>query len=401
MTAQEISQILNSTGEDRERYFDAITPPVIQTSNFAFSTVDELRGAFQDEASTYLYSRATNPTVEILSRKLAALDGAEKSLVFNSGAGAIFTAVLANVKSGDHIISVDKPYTWAQKMFDHVLTRFNITTTYVDGRDIKNFENAIRDNTSVIYLETPNSWSFYLQDLSAVATLARARKIVTICDNSYCTPLYQRPLDLGIDLSLQSATKYLNGHSDVIAGVLSGSKEMMNKIFDSEYMNMGIGTTPFNAWLIIRGLRTLPVRMERSSRSAKTVISYLKKRDEIEEVLYPLDEGSPQYELAKKQMKGAGGLLSFYLKADDWQQIEAFCDSLQYISMAVSWGGYESLIIPGIASVSREDFDPENPHHRSIRMYIGLEDVGFLIEDLERGFSALRNASSTTEKSSA
>ena len=199
---------------------------------------------------------------------MAALDGAEASLIFNSGAGTIFTAVLANVKSGDHIISVEKPYTWAQKMFDHVLPRFNITTSYVDGCEIENFERAIFPNTTVIYLETPNSWGFELQDLGAVAKLARSKNILTICDNSYCTPLYQRPLEYGIDLTLQSATKYINGHSDVVAGVLCGTRKMIDKIFKSEYMNLGIGTTPFNAWLMIRGLRTLPVRLERSSNSA-------------------------------------------------------------------------------------------------------------------------------------
>ncbi|MEO6820833.1 MAG: PLP-dependent transferase, partial [Ginsengibacter sp.] len=163
MDAKEISNIINELGEDREDYFNAVTPPIMQTSNFAFKTVASFRNALENEGSSYLYSRATNPTLKILSEKLAALDGAEDCLVFNSGAGTVFTSVLANVKSGDHIVSVAKPYTWAQKMFDNVLPRFNVTTTYVDGRDIKNFENAIRENTSVIYLETPNSWSFSLQ----------------------------------------------------------------------------------------------------------------------------------------------------------------------------------------------------------------------------------------------
>src|SRR6185503_9684449 len=142
-----------------------------------------------DEASTYIYSRGNNPTLNILSKKLAALDGAEDCLVFNSGAGAIYAAVFANVKSGDHIISVDKPYSWAQKLFNDILPRFNVETTYVDGRETKNFENAIRPNTKIIYLETPNSWNFYLQDLKQVARLAIERNILTICDNSYCSPL--------------------------------------------------------------------------------------------------------------------------------------------------------------------------------------------------------------------
>ena len=160
-----LSFIINELGEDRELYFNAIAPPIIQTSNFAFNKVNDLRKAFEDEYSTYLYSRGINPTVNILCKKLAALDGAEDCLVFNSGASAIFASVFANVKSGDNIISVNKPYTWAQKMFNEILPRFNITTTYIDGTLIENFRSAILPDTSLIYLESPNSWDFALQDL--------------------------------------------------------------------------------------------------------------------------------------------------------------------------------------------------------------------------------------------
>src|SRR4051812_33793973 len=184
----------------------------MQTSNFVFDTVEQMRNAFKDEYSTYLYSRGRNPTVDMLRRKLAALDEAEDCLVFNSGAAAIFAAVLANVKSGDHIVSVNQPYSWAQKTFDVILPRFNVTTTYIDGRETEHFEKAIRPNTSIIYLESPNSWDYAIQDLEAVALLAKKHKIVTICDNSYSTPLYQKPVSLGIDLVLQSATKYIGGH---------------------------------------------------------------------------------------------------------------------------------------------------------------------------------------------
>ena len=386
MDPKTISYILNELGEEREKYFNAVAPPIYQTSNFSFKTVDDFRKAFEDEYSVFIYSRANNPTLKILSQKMAALDGAEECLVFNSGAGTIFAAVLANVKSGDHIVSVEEPYSWAKKMFDNVLPRFGITTTYVDGRNIENFEKAVQDNTTIIYLETPNSWSFYLQDLEAVAKLAKSKGITTICDNSYCSPLYQRPIEMGIDLVLQSATKYINGHSDVVAGILSGKKEMILKIFNSEYMNMGIGTTPFNAWLIMRGIRTLPARLERISASAEKVVSYLKSKNEVEEISYPFDKDFPQYQLAKKQMQGAGGLFSFILKAKTIKEIENFCESLQHILMAVSWGGHESLIIPGCASIKTEDFDPKNKTHRRLRMYVGLEEAEYIIEDLERGF---------------
>jgi cystathionine beta-lyase/cystathionine gamma-synthase len=392
----DLSYILNELGENREEYFNAVAPPIIQTSNFAFNKVNDLRKAFENEASAYLYSRGKNPTLEILAQKLAALDGGEACLVFNSGAGAIFTAVLANVKSGDHIISIEKPYSWAQNLFNKILPRFNVTTTYVDGRKTENFEKAIRLNTSIIYLETPNSWTFHIQNLKEIARLAkeknlpgRQKSILTICDNSYCSPLYQKPLEFGIDLVLQSATKYIGGHSDLVAGVLCGTSQMIDKIFQSEYMNMGIGTTPFNAWLMIRGLRTINIRLEKISDTTLKVVRYLKQHESVEKVIFPFDEDFPQFKLAKEQMKGACGLFSFIIKVKTIDEIERFCEGLQHILMAVSWGGHESLIIPGCASISKKDFDPAMADHRMMRMYVGLEEAEYLIADLERGFGSM------------
>ena len=379
-----ISYIINELGEERGNYFNAIAPPIIQTSNFAFSKVDEMRKAFEDEYSTYLYSRGLNPTVDILCKKLAALDNAEDCLVFNSGAAAIFAAVLANVKSGDHIVSVDRPYTWAQKMFNDILPRFNVAVTYIDGTSIENFERAILPNTTLIYLESPNSWDFAIQDLRAVAELARAEDIATICDNSYCTPIYQRPIEFGIDLVLQSATKYIGGHSDVVAGILSGSSTMIKRIFDHEYLNIGSGIQPFNAWLLIRGLRTLPARLERISASTLKVISFLKQHPLIEAVIFPFNDDFPQLKLAKSQMQGACGLLTFIMKAEDIHQIETFCERLKHILMAVSWGGHESLIIPRCSSLPQSSFDPANKEHRMLRLYVGLEDPQYLVDDLQQ-----------------
>lgn len=392
MDPRKISEIINEFGEERSQYHNAVTPPIYQTSNFAFNTVGKFRKALLDESGFFLYSRGKNPTLSILEKKLAALDGAEDCLVVNSGAGAIFIAVLANVKSGDHIISVENPYTWARKMFEDVLPRFNISTTFVDGRNIRNIEKAIQPNTTLIYLESPNSWTFYLQDLKAVAQLAKQRQIITICDNSYATPLYQRPIEMGIDLSIQSVTKYLNGHSDVIAGVVSGSKAMIAKIFNSEYLNLGIGTTPFNAWLILRGLRTLPSRLERITKTTNQVVRFLKSQDAVESISFPMSRDFPQYKLAKKQMSGSCGLLSFVLKTRDQKSIVRFCEALKHILMAVSWGGHESLIMPTIASIKPGDFNPDIEAHRRLRFYVGLEDAAYIIEDLKRGLAAMKNA---------
>lgn len=387
----DISYIINELGEEREQYFNAVAPPIMQTSNFAFKKVDDLRNAFFDEYSTYLYSRGLNPTAEILRKKLAALDGAEDCLVFNSGVSAIFAAVMANVKSGDHIVSVKNPYTWAKKLFSTVLPRFGVTTTYIDGTDIENFEKAILPNTSVIYLETPNSWDYAIQDLTAVAELAKAENIITICDNSYCTPLYQRPIELGIDLAMQTATKYIGGHSDTLGGVLCGTREMIEKIYNSEYNTAGIAISPFNAWLLLRGLRTLPMRLQHITATTSKVFDYLKQHPKADGVLFPFDQDFPQYQLARQQMSGACGLLSFYIKANTIDEVEAFCESLQHIMMAVSWGGYESLIIPKCAAIKRDRFDAANKDHRMMRLYVGLEEAAYIIDDLERGFQQLKD----------
>lgn len=385
----DLSYILTEFAEERENYFNAVSPPIMQTSNFTFKKVDEMRSAFADEMSGYLYSRGLNPTVDILRKKLAAIDGAEDCLVFNSGAAAIFAGVLANVKAGDHIVSVRNPYTWAQRTFDVILPRFGVTTTYIDGRDIKNFERALQSNTTLIYLESPNSWDYALQDLKAVADLAKSGNIVTMIDNSYCTPLYQRPIDFGIDLCVQTATKYIGGHSDTLGGVLSGSHQMIKKIFDSEFLNVGSGIQPFNAWLLIRGLRTLPARFERITRSTIEVVNFLKQHDKVEKVIFPFDESFPQYELARKQMRGACGLFTFTLKNGTCESITKFCESLKHILMAVSWGGHESLVIPKCSGIDPKNFDAGNIEHQYIRLYVGLEEASYLIADLNQSLNVV------------
>ena len=383
----DISYILNELGEQRENYFNAMSPPIAQTSNFAFKTVADLSKAFEDEMGGYLYSRGLNPTVEILRKKLAALDGAEDCLVFNSGAAAIFAGVFANVKSGDHIVSVKAPYTWAERMFDVVLPRFGVTTTYINGTNIENWEAATKPNTTLYYLESPNSWDFALQPINEVAALARSKGIITFIDNSYCTPIHQKPLEMGIDMAMQTATKYIGGHSDTLGGVLSGSSAMMKKIFDSEYLNIGSGIQPFNAWLLIRGLRTLPARLDRITKTSVEVLKFLKQHPKIESVIFPFDESFPQYQLAKKQMTGACGLMTMVLKTNSRDEIVKFCEGLQHIMMAVSWGGHESLVIPKCSGIPVSEFDASNPEHRYIRLYVGLEEADYLIKDIEQAFA--------------
>jgi cystathionine beta-lyase/cystathionine gamma-synthase len=380
----DLSYILNELGEERENYFNAVSPPIIQTSNFTFKTVADFRQALGDEHNAMLYSRGHNPTLNILRQKLAALDGAEDALVFSSGIAAVSVPILALLKQGDHIVSVENPYSWTIKLFNNFLPKFGINTTFVDGADVENIKNAITAETKLIYLESPNTFSYELQDLETIAQIAREKGVLTMIDNSYCGPLYQQPYKLGIDLVAQSATKYIGGHSDVVAGVLTGSNELIKRIFDHEFMNIGPTLSPHSAWLLIRGLRTLPLRMQRSFDTTKVITEWLAKHPAVDKVIWPFNANFKQHQLARKQMQGCGGMFSFTLKNPSVQKIEDFCDKLQHILMAVSWGGHESLIIPSIAGVSLNDYDPDNPRHQLIRMYVGLEDADYLIRDLEQ-----------------
>jgi cystathionine beta-lyase/cystathionine gamma-synthase len=387
----ELSYILNELGEERENYFNAIAPPIIQSSNFAFKNVADFRKGLADEYYSTLYSRGNNPTVDILRKKLAALDGAEDALVFGSGIASISIPILSLLKQGDHVVSVAKPYSWTIKLFERLLPKFGISTTYVDGTKIENFQKAIQPATRLIYLESPNTFTYELQDLFAVSALAKSKGIVTMIDNSYSSPLYQQPYKMGIDLVAQSATKFIGGHSDVVAGVVTGSQVMIKKIFDAEFLNIGGNISPMNAWLLIRGLRTLPLRQERICSTTKIVVEYLAGHSKIEKVLFPFHPSFPQYELAKKQMKNAGGLFSIVLKGKSVESIEKFCNSLKHFFLAVSWGGHESLVIPAIVGIKKEDFDPKNFGHNVIRLYVGLEDPDYLIADLAQALSSTGN----------
>lgn len=384
-----LSEILNHLGEERSQYFNAVSPPIIQTSNFAYKNITEFRKAFVNELDAHLYTRGNNPTVKILRQKISALEGAEDTLVFSSGSSAIANAVIANVKAGDHIVCVQSPYSWTFNLIHSFLARFGVEHTFVDGSDIKKIEAAIQSNTTVLYLESPSSITFELQDLEACAALARKHHLVSIIDSTYPSPLYQKPYELGIDLSVHTCSKYLNGHSDVVAGVISGSKTMIKKIFESEYMTLGGILSPHEAGLIIRGLRTLELRMERTSSSALKIAKWLEQHPKVERVVHPHLPSYPQYALAKKQMKKCGGLFSIYLKADRIEQVEAFHSKLERFLLAVSWGGHESLLLPFCTFYGIPGRPDTTIPWNLVRIYIGLEDPDWLIEDLERGLAVL------------
>ena len=379
-----LSEILNHLGEERGQYFNAVSPPVFQTSNFTFSSLDEFRQAFTDELAHHIYSRGNNPTVEILRKKLAALEQTEDALVFSSGMGAISAAVLANVQAGSHVVCVESPYSWTRSLLHDYLPRFGVSTTFADGRDIANIEQAIRSNTTLLYLESPNTLTFELQDIRACAELARRRGLVTVLDNSYSSPIFQRPASMGVDIVVHSGTKYLNGHSDVVFGALCTSRAMARKIFEGEYMTMGGILAPHDAALAIRGLRTLELRMHRCHASGLQIARYLEQHPKVERVIHPLLPSFPQYELAKAQMQGAGGLFSVYLKAGSLEKAEAFFNNLEHFLLAVSWGGHESLVLPSAAFYNIPGKAGPIAPWNLVRFYIGLEDPQWLIKSLDK-----------------
>ncbi len=384
----ELSYILNKLGEERDLYYNAVAPPVIQTSNFASKTVADMRRALRHEPEAYFYTRGNNPTVTMLEMKMAALEGAEHAIAFGSGMGAVSAAVLSQVRAGDHIVCVRKPYSWTNTLMRKFLPRFGVEVTMIDGTDAENFREALKPHTKLFYMESPNSFTFELQDIAAVVAIAKENNCATIVDNSFATPLYQNPLALGVDLVVHSCTKYVGGHSDVLGGIVCGSRAAVNLIFQNEFMTLGAVLSPHDAWLLVRGLRTLPVRMERIAATTRQVVGYLEQHPKIEKVHFPFLPSHPQYELATKQMRNNAGQFSVTLRAATMEQVDLFCDSLDNFLMAASWGGHESLIFPMSAAYASADYRASLPF-TLVRFYIGLEDADFLIQDLEQALAKM------------
>jgi cystathionine beta-lyase/cystathionine gamma-synthase len=338
MVTMDLSYILNELGEDREQWLNAVSPPIFQTSIFCFESVAALREGLRDELETPFYTRGHNPTVTVLRQKMAALEGAEDALVFASGSAAVAAAVIDTVESGDHVVCVRKPYGWTGKLLDQMLPGFGVETSFVDATDTAAVEAAVTERTKLIFLESPNSITFEMQDLQAIAAMARQQGIATICDNSYATPLLQSPIDAGIDMVVHSATKYLNGHSDVVAGVLCAGRDRIRRIFEGPYMTLGGICGPFDAWLLLRGLRTLPVRLERIGRTTQQIIEHLARHPRVKRIYYPQHSEHPQRKLAERQLAGGNGLFSLEIDCRDIAGVERFVDSLERFLIACSWG---------------------------------------------------------------
>jgi len=383
MENKKITDILHHYKEENLP-LGAVSPPIFQTSIFSFKSFDDFSKALNDETNNYIYTRGNNPTVNILEEKIAALENGEKAKLFASGVAAIASSVMAFVKSGDHIISVKDCYSWTWKLFEEYLSRFKVEHTFVEGTDIEEIKDAIKPKTKIIYLESPTTFTFKLQDLKQIAIIAKKKGIKTIIDNSWATPYFQQPINMGIDLVVHSASKYLGGHSDLVGGVVIGKKEDIEHIFKTELLNIGAVPDPFVAWLILRGMRTLHIRMQRHFDSTMKITKYLSSHSKIEKVIYPFLRSYPQFELAKRQMSGGSGLFSIKLITGDVDRIRKFVDKLHFFKKAVSWGGYESLIFPYA-------LHPEAPDNLKslVRIHIGLEDPDLLIEDLKNALKYL------------
>lgn len=372
----------------------AVVPPIFQNSLFTFDSWEDIDEAFDHRLDRFIYSRGKNPTVKIVEEKIAALAKGEKAQLFPSGMAAISSAILHFLNSGDHVIALKNMYGPANNLLQSYLApKMNIEVSYVEGSDIEDYKRAIQPNTKLIYLESPSSIVFSLQDIEKVVELAKAKNIKTIIDNTWATPVFQQPLEMGVDLEVHSCSKYLGGHSDIIAGVVIGKAEDIDSISVKEYEWLGAKTAPFEAWLLLRSLRTLSLRMTQHQKNAMKVSEFLSQHKAVSRVYYPGLSSYPQKGLAEKQMSGYSGLLSFRLQINDIKKIKAFVNKLKIFKIGVSWGGHESLIyapaISYLKELSEGQFKEMGISLGDMRISVGLENADDLIEDLEQAFAML------------
>ncbi|MBQ8508866.1 MAG: PLP-dependent transferase [Clostridia bacterium] len=354
-------------GDDYARFEGAIVPPIFQNSLFVLPT--ETNGVTQTD---YAYTRTSNPTVEIAERKIAALEGGDGALCFGSGVAAISSAILHFVRANSHVILVDSSYGCTLAFIKGYLhERFAVDFTLVEGSSVDEIAAAIRPETSLIYVESPSSLVFRMQDIAAIAELAKAHGIGTVIDNTYATPLHQQPLRHGIDIVCHTATKYMGGHSDILGGALIARREIIESIQNNERSLLGANIDPHQAWLLLRGLRTLPLRLKQHGESGRRVAEFLESHPKVEKVLYPGSATYPQPELFDRYLTGTNGLMSFIPRGTT-EQAKRLVGLLHCFQNGCSWGGFESLAI----------YVGTPAYGNLVRIHVGLENVDTLIADL-------------------
>ncbi|MBE3518811.1 MAG: methionine gamma-lyase [Firmicutes bacterium] len=379
-------------GHEPDPCTGSIATPIYQTSTFVFPNVDEGAARFRGEREGYIYTRLGNPTVAALERCVSALEGAEKGLAFASGMAAISALFLAILKSGDHVIADRCIYGSTYTFLAATLTRFGVEVDFVDCSDIDQVAASLKPNTRVIYFETPANPMMKMVDMEAVARLAKPRGIITVVDNTFMSPYFQRPLKWGIDVVIHSATKYLGGHGDVLGGLIVGPAELVDLVRTTAQKDVGGIMSPFDAWLILRGIKTLAVRMERHEKNAMQVAEFLEKHPAVQRVYYPGLPSHPQYAIGKKQMTGFGGMMSFELKGG-FEAGRTLMNSVKLCHLAVSLGE-TSTLIEHPASMTHSVLTPEERQAAGIseglvRLSVGLEHPDDIIADLQQGLAKL------------
>ncbi len=379
-------------GGHQPNQFGALASPIYQTSAFTFESAEQGGRRFAHEEGGYIYTRLGNPTCTSVEEKVALLEGAEAAVSSASGMGAITSAIWVSVRQGDHIVASKTLYGCTYAFLSHGITRYGVEVSFVDMRNIDEVKAAMRDNTRVVYFETPANPNLYIADIRAISEIAhRVENCKVIVDNTFSTPYITRPIELGADVVVHSATKYLNGHGDVIAGFVAGKKEYIDEVRLLGIKDLtGACLSPFDAFLIARGLKTLEIRMERHCANAQRVAEFLEQHSSIETVLYPGLVSFPQYKLAKMQMLMPGAMISFEIRGgiDEGRK---FLNSLQMIAISVSLGDAETLI-QHPASMTHSTYSAEERASADIkdgliRISVGLENVEDIISDLEQGLS--------------
>lgn len=382
-------------GGHQKNQFGALTTPIYQTSTFVFDNAEQGGNRFACKEDGYIYSRLGNPTNTVLEEKVALLEGAEACMSTASGIGAISSAFWTALKAGDHVVASDTLYGCTFAYLNHGLTRYGVEVTFCDVTNPENVKNAMKPNTKVVYLETPANPSLKINDISAIAKIAHKNEgCLLFIDNTFCTPYIQRPLELGADVIIHSGTKYLNGHGDVIAGFVCGTKDFITnvRLFGVKDMT-GASLSPFDAFLIIRGLKTLQIRMEKHCENAIKIAEFLETHPAVEKVYYPGLKSFEQYELAKKQMSLPGGIIAFELKGGLQEGITVM-NNVNLCALAVSLGDAETLI-EHPASMTHSPYSPEERDAAGIsdglvRLSIGLENPEDIIDDLNNALNLIR-----------
>ena len=367
----------------------AVVAPIYQTATFRGSSAEDFAQRAGEPRHAEFYTRYGNPTLQQVESVLADLEGAEAALVTGSGMAAVSAPVLTLVGQGAHVVAQTNHYGGTLNLLKNLVPRFGVDVTQVDQGDARAFERALRPNTRIILVETPSNPVMGITDLRAVASIARSRNIPTLIDNTFATPINQRPLDLGIDLSFHSATKYFGGHSDLIAGAVMGRKEMIAQIWNTHVI-LGAALGPFDAWLMLRGLRTLALRVRQHNENAQALAEFLENHRAVKKVSYPGLKSHPQHDLAKKQMSGFGGMLSFEL--DSYEAADRFLSRVQLPSRAASLGGVETLAVHPASNflhyMTLEEAARIGIAAGLIRISVGLEGKDDLIADFDQALRA-------------